>query len=65
MSGIVQKKNIISIGNHNIQAEKITKTKYKIFVLNPIANHRQHNNVKLSGIYELRLAKVWGGGYAD
>lgn len=55
----------IKLGNHDIWAEKITQTKNKTYALNPVLLHGEHREVALEGVFDLRLAKVWGGKFAD
>lgn len=55
----------IQIGNHAISGDRIVATKNKVYAVNPQSTHSEHHAVELNGIYELRLAKVWGGGKGD
>lgn len=55
----------VEIGNHTINADQIFQTKHRTYAVNPVATHGEHHSIELDGVYELRLAKVWGGGCGD
>ena len=55
----------VDIGNHRIYADVVTQTQHRVYVLNPRAQHGEHNTVALQGIYELRLARQWEMGLGD
>ena len=65
MVGTRQSGPYIEVGNHRVYANEIRQTKHKVFVRNPHALHGEHKEVKLEGIFEVRMARQWELGFGD
>jgi hypothetical protein len=55
----------VQIGNHLVFSDVVYRTKNRIYVINPRAEHGEHHIVKMQGVYELRLARQWLLGFGD
>jgi hypothetical protein len=59
LGGKPQSVSCVQLGNHTVRALAIQQTKYKIWALNPIASHGEHDRVQVVGWCELRLGRAW------